>query len=130
MLPIDFTSSNNLYEYHFIDQKHVYSAVGRRRMMASKSEISYNYLFHLPPGLNGIPIQIPTIIRNAEFKGKKAPFDPDIIEYIIYAILLTPPVDNSLVSEIERSVRQVNKKRKSNIVKSSSIDSYAIAKLG
>ncbi len=129
MLPSDFTSSNDLYEYHFIDQEHDYSAVERKRMTASKSEISYNYLYHLPPGLNSIPIQIPTIIRNAEFTSKKAPFDPDILEYIIYSILITPPVDMGLVSEIERSVRQVNKKKKSNITKSSSIDSYAIAKL-
>jgi hypothetical protein len=129
MLPRDFTSSNDLYEYHFIDQEHDYSAVKSKRMITTKSEISYNYLYHLPPGFNGIPIQIPTIIRNAEFTGKKAPFDPDILEYIIYAILLTPPVDNNLMCEIERSVRLVNKKKKSNITKSSSIDSYAITKL-
>ena len=129
MLPKDFTSENSVYEYHFIDQANIYSAVERKRIMAPKSEVSYNYLYHLAPGLNGIPIQIPTIIRSAEFIGKNEPFDPDIIEYIIYAILLTPPVDSDLVREIERSVRQVNKKKKSNTAKSSSIDSFAIAKL-
>lgn len=127
ILPIDFRTSNGIYEYYSLDERKTYSLVEQRRLMRACPEISYNYLYSISPD-DMMPIQVAAVIRDARYKGKKIFYDPDIIDFMIYAQMIKPPINNDLIKAIEKSALRVNKKKGRNVM-ISSIDSYAIGKL-
>ena len=75
-----------------------------------------------------MPIQVAAVIRDSKYKGGKGFYDIDIIDFMIYAQMIKPSIDDDLVHAIEKSVLRVNKMAgRSDII--SPIDSYAIGKL-
>jgi DNA replicative helicase MCM subunit Mcm2 (Cdc46/Mcm family) len=75
-----------------------------------------------------MPIQVAAIIRDARYRGIKALYDPDIIDFMIYAQMVKPSINDDLIKSIEKSALRVNKIQDRN-AEISLIDSYSIGKL-
>lgn len=127
ILPKDLRTPNGIYEYYSLDGKGAYTLVERRRLKGVCPEISYNYLYNIGPD-DTMPIQVAAVIRDARYKGIKEIYDPDIIDYMIYAQMIKPLVNDDLIKAIEKSALRVNKIRGRNAA-ISRLDSYAIGKL-
>ena len=129
MIPKDFMNQKTASEYHLMDHRKSYLAVERRRMVALNSEISYNYLYHpMPTKTRILPIQIAIINDSGVFTGQKMEYDQDIIDYILWTQLISPPVDDSLIKAFEKTIADVQKRRDL-YNPDNYVDSYAIAKL-
>ena len=107
LLPTEFLGSNNRYQYAFIDDEKTHQQIKKKRTNSSVSEISYNHLWRLPPQSLETPINIPTYIYNSQFIPGPMELDPDVLEFLLTALIIRPSVDDYMISKIERTVKQV-----------------------
>jgi hypothetical protein len=127
ILPKDLRAPNGIYEYYSLSDRSTSAHVVGRRSRRVCPEISYNYLYNIGPE-DMMPIQVAAVIRDARYKGIKALYDPDIIDFMIYAQMIKPSINDDLIKSIEKSALRVNKIKDRN-AEISIIDSYAIGKL-
>lgn len=126
ILPKDIRSKNGLYEYYNLD-KSIYHQVEKRRLSGFCKEISYNYLYNIGPG-DIMPVQVAAIIRDSRYKDIKHLSDPDLIEFMIYAHMIKPSINEDLSKAIENSALQIRKKKGRDCT-NSQMDCYAIGKI-
>ena len=106
-LPREFSRPNKQYDFTFIESKDDLKALRRRVMQGKVREASYNYFKMVDPTAVPLPMQIPTVIYNAEYRSRTSEVDPDVIEYLLQALMIRPVVPESAVAEIERSIAAV-----------------------
>jgi hypothetical protein len=110
LLPTEFLVGTNRYQYNFIEDTKTHRMVERNREKSNISEISYNYIWNLPAKSANTPIQIPTYVYNSEFIPGTLKLDQDVLEYLLTALLIRPPIKDYMISKIEKTVREVNNK--------------------
>lgn len=66
-LPLDFTRRNSTYEFDLIQTMQDAESLRRRRAANRVRESSYNFLKLIDPAAASLPVQIPTILQNAEY---------------------------------------------------------------
>jgi hypothetical protein len=107
-LPMEFIKGDSdRYMFGFIDNKNTLIDIEKKRTERKIREISYNHLWKMPSDSELTPIQITTTIQNAEFKSKDKDLDPDVLEFLLTALLINPPIEESMVSRIEDDIRNV-----------------------
>ena len=107
LLPTEFLKGSNRYQYNFIDDRMSHQRVKMNRIKSEMSEVSYNHLWRLPQQSPDTPINIPTYIYNSEFIPGSFELDPDVLEYLLTALIVKPSVEDYMISKIEKTVKQV-----------------------
>ncbi len=105
--PLDFSRDNRVYQFGFIQTVHQAQAVSTRRSSGSAREVSYNFLKVVDPERVLLPIQIPTIIQNAEFKKRRDEFDPEVMEFILSSLMFCPTISDQAISRMESNLRVI-----------------------
>jgi hypothetical protein len=107
-IPGEFIKGNSdRYMFGFIDNKNTLIDIEKKRAERKIREISYNHLWKLPLDSALTPIQITTTIQNAEFKPTDKDLDPDVLEFLLTALLINPPIDDNMALKIEDDMRNV-----------------------
>ncbi len=110
ILPEEFIKgNNNKYFFGFIENKTTLLDIKKMRKERKITEISYNHLWKLPPDSALTPIQIATTLQNAEYKPRSKELDPDVLEYLLTALLINPPVEDRMISDIENDIKNIYK---------------------
>lgn len=105
LLPTNFREKNRVYEYDFIEKYADFNMVIDRRNSTNCSELSYNYLDFIPQQPRElIPIQVPTVIQNAEYREGTKYFDPDVLEYLLTALMIRPPFNENMINELREGL--------------------------
>lgn len=107
LLPTEFLKGSNRYQYNFIDDSVSHQKVKYNRLKSAISEVSYNHIWRLPPPSPETSINIPTYIYNSEFIPGSFELDPDVLEYLLTALIVKPPIEDYMIPKIERTVKQV-----------------------
>jgi hypothetical protein len=110
LLPSEFRNGKNKYLYDFIESPITQRKVEKFRLRSDISEVSYNHIWQLPPQSPVTCIQIPTLIYNANYTGALKEIDQDILEYLLTALMINPPIEDNLISRIEDAAQRVNQK--------------------
>ena len=127
LLPRDFRANSKLLKYAFIENKNNFKNVEFNRLSRNSSEVSYNYLDYIPRG--NVPIQLPVVIENAEFRGKIKDEDPDITEYILTSLMISPPENEMMIKQIENTMTRVREKLNSSQSPPGYVDIYSPIKI-
>jgi len=107
-MPGEFLRGNSdRYLFGFIENKNTLANIEKMRYAKKIREISYNHLWKIPSDSALTPIQIATTIQNAEFKPKSKEQDPDVLEFLLTALLINPTVNDRMVLRIENEMRNV-----------------------
>jgi len=106
-MPKEFTRRNRLYEFTFIESRDDLSGLRRRISQGQVAEASYNYFKMVDPSAVLLPMQVPTVVYNARCRSVGKDPDPDVVEYLIQALMLRPVVTEEAVTEIERSMSDI-----------------------
>ena len=106
-LPVEFTTPNRFYEFAFLESLGQAQRLRERYSRRYISEASFNYLTFVDTTAALMPIQIPTIIRNSVYKGREHDADPDVLDYLLSALMTKPVVDESMVTDMERNLKFV-----------------------
>lgn len=106
-LPREFSRPNPRYDFTFIDSKDDLKRLRRRVMQGQVREASYNYFKMVDPTVVPLPMQIPTVIYNSEYRARAKGIDPDVVEYLLQALMIRPVVSEEAIAEIERSISAV-----------------------
>lgn len=110
ILPSEFLGVGNRYQYNFIQSKKTQLAVEKGRLNSEASEICYNHLWQLPEPSPVTSIQIPTIIHNAEYIPRNLELDQDVVEYLLTALIIKPPIEDYMISKIEKTTMNVHQR--------------------
>lgn len=110
MLPNEFLTDGKRYQYVFIKDFKAQRMVENNRKKSDISEISYNYIWSLPPKSAITPVQIPTYIYNSEYIPGHLELDQDIVEYLLTALLIRPSIKDYMIPKIEKTVREVDER--------------------
>jgi len=81
-----------------------------RRKNINCSELSYNYLYFNPQTRELIPIQIPTVIQNAEYRKHTKYYDLDVLEYLLTALMIKPTFNENMINELKKGLIFVREK--------------------
>lgn len=109
-MPREFINgSSDRYHFGFIDNRTSLADIEKRRIEKKIPEISYNHLLKLPKDGKLAPIQMATTIQNAEYKPKSKEPDLDVLEYLLTALLINPPIDDRMSLMIENDIREIYK---------------------
>jgi hypothetical protein len=110
LLPQNFRKTNPFYEYDFIQKYSDERKVKKRRDSNNCSELSYNYLDFIPQVNRIIPVQIPTVIQNAEYRKGIQFFDPDVLEYLLTAVMIRPSVEENMINGLRSGIIEVRER--------------------
>ncbi len=77
-----------------------------------------------------LPVQVPTTIVNAHKIGVEKEANLDLLEYLLYSLMLRPVIKRSAINEIEAGMRLVKEQvEPESVALELPIDRYAITKL-
>jgi hypothetical protein len=110
LLPTEFLNGVNRYRYNFIENTKAQHKVEEARIKSDIPEISYNHIWQLPRSSLVTSIQIPTLIYNSEYIPKTLGMDQDVLEYLLTALMVKPPVEDYMISKIEDTTKKVYKR--------------------
>ncbi len=106
-IPPDFFRPRSDHEFDILEQLSQAERLERRRLSGSVDEASYNYLKFVDPAKDVPPIQIPTILHNAEYRVISPYPDADVQEYIYDAWLVQPFVEESAITKMESYLKLI-----------------------
>ncbi len=129
-LPVEFTGKSERYRFDIIEKDEQTQALQRNLGVTSSKETSFNFLMVMNPVAQPLPVQVPTTIVNAHKIGVEREPNLDVLEYLLYALMLRPVVRRSAINEIEAGMRLVKEQVEPESVELElPIDRYAITKL-
>ncbi len=129
-LPIEFTGRSDLYRFDIIEKEEQTEALHEKLGQTSSRETSFNFLTVMNPVADPLPVQVPTTIVNAHKIGVEKEANLDVLEYLLYSLMLRPVIKRSAVTEIEAGMRLVKEQVEPESVELElPIDRYAITKL-
>jgi hypothetical protein len=129
-LPLDFTGKSDRYRFDLIEKEGQAEELHRDLAQSSARETSFNFLTVMNPVNDPLPVQVPTTIVNAHKVGVEKEPNLDVLEYLLYSLMLRPVVKRSAVAEIEAGLRLVKEQVEPESVELElPIDRYAITKL-
>jgi hypothetical protein len=127
LMPRNFRRKNKFLKYNYIEDRNNFQDVEMDRMSGKISEVSYNYLDYIPQ--KNVPIQLPIVIENSEYRGKIKDEDPDITDYILTSMLISPPENEMMIKQIENTVIKVHEKYYKNPDLALIMDAYSPIKI-
>jgi hypothetical protein len=129
-LPIEFTGKSDRYRFDIIEKDEQTEALKESLGQTSSRETSFNFLTVMNPIAEPLPVQVPTTIVNAHKVGAEKEANLDVLEYLLYALMLRPVIKRSAVAEIEAGMRLVKEQvEPESLELELPIDRYAITKL-
>ncbi len=129
-LPTEFKSNGSLFELHFSENKSEANLLQGLRARGRVNEFSYNFLTYVNPTKDPLPIQTPTIIRNARYKVRDKSFDIDVKDFILTAHCITPAIGDEEVALITKGLKNVHDSISPKLAELPlPIDHYAVVKL-
>jgi len=131
LLPIDFQKNNNKYLYKPIMNKNDENITYGHIKKENSNEISYNYLLIPSPEveLKMMPMQVPIVIPDANYKSNKWGLDRDILDYQLSSLLIEPFIEENIQKRITNVVLKTGEKLLKKSQFQSSIDTSGILKL-
>jgi hypothetical protein len=127
LMPRDFRSDNKFLKYNYIENKNNFQDVEIDRSSGKIPEVSYNYMNYFPQ--RDVPIQLPIFIENAEYRGRIKDEDPDITDYILTSLMISPPENVKMAKQIENTIIKVREKFCQDRDLSWSMDAYSPIKI-
>ena len=129
-LPVEFTGKSDRYHFDIIEKEEQTQALQENLGRTSSKETSFNFLTVMNPVAQPLPVQVPTTIVNAHKIGVEKEVNVDLLEYLLYSLMLRPVIKRSAVNEIEAGMRLVNEQvEPESVTLELPIDRYAITKL-
>ena len=129
-LPIEFTGKSERYRFDIIEKEEQTEALQEKLGQRSSRETSFNFLTVMNPMAAPLPVQVPTTIVNAHKVGAEKEANLDVLEYLLYSLMLRPVIKRSAVAEIEAGMRLVKEQVEPEAAAMElPIDRYAITKL-
>ncbi len=129
-LPLEFTGNNERYRFDVIEKHEQTGELQERLGHPSTRETSFNFLTFMNPMEAPLPVQVPTAIINAHKIGAEKEPNLDVLEYLLYSLMLRPVIKRSAISEIEAGMRLVKEQvEPESVALELPIDRYAITKL-
>ncbi len=129
-LPLEFTGRSDRYRFDVIEKDEQTEDLHRSLGRSSARETSFNFLTVMNPLSDPLPVQVPTTIINAYKVGAEKEPNLDVLEYLLYSLMIRPVIKRSAVTEIEAGMRLVKEQVEPESVELElPIDRYAITKL-
>jgi hypothetical protein len=129
-LPIEFTGKSDRYRFDIIEKDEQTEALKDRLGQSSSRETSFNFLTVMNPIADPLPVQVPTTIVNAHKMGTEKEANLDVLDYLLYSLMLRPVIKRSAINEIEAGMRLVKEQvEPESVALELPIDRYAITKL-
>ncbi|HEY3420544.1 MAG TPA: hypothetical protein VGK23_08330 [Methanomassiliicoccales archaeon] len=129
-LPVEFTGKSDRYRFDVIEREEQTGELQENLGQTSARETSFNFLTVMNPIADPLPVQVPTTIINAHKVGVEKEQNLDVLEYLLYSLMLHPVIKRSSVNEIEAGMRLVKEQVEPESVELDlPIDRYAITKL-
>jgi hypothetical protein len=129
-LPVEFTGRSERYRFDIVEREEQAEALHRDLEAASGRETSFNFLTVMNPVADPLPVQVPTTIINAQKVGAEKEPNLDVLEYLLYSLMLHPVIKRSAINEVEAGMRLVKEQVEPESVELElPIDRYAITKL-
>jgi hypothetical protein len=129
-LPVEFTGKSDRYRFDIIEKEEQTQALQEDLGRTSSRETSFNFLTVMNPVTQPLPVQVPTTIVNAHKIGVEKEVNLDLLDYLLYSLMLRPVIKRSAVNEIEAGMRLVKEQVEPESVQLElPIDRYAITKL-
>jgi hypothetical protein len=129
-LPIEFTGKSDRYRFDIIEKDEQAKSLQEDLGHSSPRETSFNFLTVMNPVAAPLPVQVPTTIVNAHKVGTEKEVNLDVLEYLLYSLMLRPLIKRSAVAEIESGMRLVKEQvEPESVALELPIDRHAITKL-
>jgi hypothetical protein len=129
-LPVEFTGRSERYRFDIIEKEEQTGALQEKLGHSSTRETSFNFLTVMNPVSAPLPVQVPTTIVNAHKVGAEREANLDVLEYLLYSLMLRPIIKRSAVAEIEAGMRLVKEQvEPESMALELPIDRHAITKL-
>jgi hypothetical protein len=129
-LPVEFTGKNERYRFDIIEKDEQTGALQEKLGQSSPRETSFNFLTVMNPMAAPLPVQVPTTIVNAHKIGVEKEPNLDVLDYLLYSLMLRPVIKRSAITEIETGMRLIKEQvEPESVALELPIDRYAITKL-
>jgi hypothetical protein len=129
-LPLEFTGKSDRYRFDIIERDEQITPLQEGLGHSSAKESSFNFLTVMNPVIAPLPVQVPTTIVNAHKIGVEKEQNLDVLDYLLYSLMLRPVIKRSAVAEIEAGMRLVKEQvEPESVALDLPIDRYAITKL-